>query len=650
MKLLNYIFLVGLALWLCACDDDEVKVTPALSFKEKAVTIAEDTGYVEIPLVLTTATETNTAVFVQIEEGSITGGRQGSFCICPSYVILEAGAVRGSIPLQIIDNDYPNENCSFVLRITQVTGGAVAAAENLSCQVTIADDDSKQKVSIGFDTVRLATGEDVGVLEVPVTVKGLLSDFLSFTVEATDGTAISTGEDWDYQLLTPEVKIVEGESWGVVNIAVKDGKALKEDRGFQLKITGVHGIAEGDSTVAIRPENSVCDVTIQKVIRKVMFADSVIIVGEANANGIDLGVKLTAPVDQNITVTIQAKTNSTAVEGVHYKIASKQLTINRGDVLGTTRITVMDDTVGNVNRFCDFEIVEVSGDLEIAENTASKVVFDNDDSSVGFESTDEYTLKGRKLILPIQLAGLHDKRVVLDLEAVVSGEVKELTHFMILNKKLEIAEGDSVVNAEVQIMYPAGEESFEFGVRIAKITVEGLFNKVYQEEGRQLCHIQVGGFSYTKMNMATAVVKAEASSDSPVGESGHGGVAASMIDDNPSTYWHSAWKDGDNYQDESKPYEIVLEFDREYTFGKMLMLRRPSNSDTQGATIEVSKDKLHWKTIFDFNGFPETVGNNGSSGELSPEFFYSGKYVRVIPKANTKNVASIAELYLWSVD
>ena len=93
-----------------------------------------------------------------------------------------------------------------------------------------------------------------------------------------------------------------------------------------------------------------------------------------------------------------------------------------------------------------------------------------------------------------------------------------------------------------------------------------------------------------------------------------------------------------------------MEFDREYIFFKMKMLRRPSNSDTQGATIEISQDKVHWKRLFDFTGFPVTEGSNGSSGELEPEVFYPGKYVRVIPKANSRNVASIAELYLWAID
>lgn len=650
MKLIHYFFVLALAAGLYACDDDEIRQTPALSFKEKAVTVAEDTGYVEIPLTITTATEANTVVFVQIEEGSVSGGRLGSFCTYPAYVILEAGAVRGSIPLTIIDNAYPNEDCSFDLKITQVSGGAVAAAENQVCRITIADDDSKQRVSVGFDTVRMAAGEDVGVLEVPVTVKGLLSDYLSLTVEATDGTAVSSGENWDYHLLTPEVRIVEGESWGVVDVAVRDGKALKENRTFRLNITGVKGVSEDDKTVSVRPDASVCDITIQKVVRKAMFADSVIIIGEASDKAIEFGVKLTAPVDQDITVNIQAKANSTAIENVHYTIASKQLTVKRGETLGTTQIMPIDDTLGNTDRYCDFEITGVSGNLEVVEGSVSKVVFENDDSSVGFESTEEFTLKGRKLILPIRLNGLRDKRVVLDLEAVVDGEVKELTHFMILSKKLEIAAGDSVVNAEVQLMYPAGDESFGFGVRIARISVEGLFNKVYAEGDRQLCQVRVGGVAY-KLNMADAVVKAEASSDSPVGESAHGGVAASIIDDDPSTYWHSAWTEGDTYQeDESKPYEIVLEFDQEYTFVKMKMLRRPSNSDTQGATIEISQDKVHWKRLFDFTGFPVTEGSNGSSGELEPEVFYPGKYVRVIPKANSRNVASIAELYLWAID
>ena len=42
MKIFNFLLIAYILLGLCACDDDEMTVTPTVSFKETAVTAAED--------------------------------------------------------------------------------------------------------------------------------------------------------------------------------------------------------------------------------------------------------------------------------------------------------------------------------------------------------------------------------------------------------------------------------------------------------------------------------------------------------------------------------------------------------------------------------------------------------------------------------
>lgn len=660
MKSILYFLMPILALGFYACDDDdEVKLTPVLSFKEKAVTVSEDTGRVDIPLALTAATEGVTTVWVRVDESSKTGGRDfGQFATCPSYITLEAGSVRGSIPLTIVDNDLPNEACSFDLEIHNVTGGAVPEEETMKCRITIVDEDSKQSVTVGFDTVRMEVGENVGILEIPVTVEGLLSDSLSLTVSSADGTALSSGDSPDYRLLTNEVKIMEGETWGVVSVEIIDGKAVKEDmRDFRLSITGVKGATDGDTTVSLRQDAGFCDVVIRQVVRKATFADSVVVLSEASRVPYEFGVKLTAPVDEDVTITIAAAEGATAIENEHYTIESKELTIKRGDTIATTVITPRDDRIGNADRYCDFVITGISGRMEQVAGSVSRVVFENDDSSVGFGSTSVFGLEGRKVSLPVYLNGLHDKRVVLEVEAVAEGDVKEMSHYMILSKKVEIAAGDSVTNVEVQLMYPGIEDGFGFGVRITNVSVDGLSNIVYREEGRQLCQVQtIGESSHRQLELdSTTVLSIVATSESPEGAAANGGVASSMIDGDPATYWHSAWADGDTYPAEDaefgQPGEIRLMFDKEYVFTKVKILRRADNGDAQGATIQISRDGYEWKQLLDFTGFPETEGDNGSSGLVNADIFESARYMRIIPKGRASdNVCSFAELNLWVYD
>lgn len=655
MKKLKYIWILGLAFVLGACEDKEVEVTPAVSFKEVAVSVTEGAESLNIPLELTAATSGQTVVYVAIKEGSVTGGREGTFCYLPNYVVLEKGAVRGNVKMIVVGNEYPNEDVSFELVITKVEGAAEAAGKKQSCKVTILDDDSKQKVNVGFDTVRMTVGENIGMLEVPVTVKGLLSDFLTFTVEAENGSAIGWKEgsaDWDYKLESPVVRVMEGETWGVVNVLINDGKAAKEDRDFKLKITGVKGYNDSDTTVSIRLAFSQCDIGIQKVVRQLMFADTVISVNEALNKPVSLSVQLTAPVDRDIKVTIGPKEGATAIEDVNYRIASKVLTIKKGQTMATTSLTILDDKLGNPDRYCDFEILDVSPEMELAEPTVSRLVIENDDSSLGFTKTDLFALKGQKVILPVYMAGLHDKRVVLELKPVITGGVEELNHFMLLTKKVEIAAGDSIAAVEVQIMQPE-DESFEFDIEIAKITVEGLSQEVIREEGKQLCHIAVGPLNARQLELKTMATVDYFSSDSHVGEAGVGvGTAEAMIDGQLNTYWHSAWAGGDKFQeDASKPFEIIYELDQAYLFVQAeIVLRNGRSEDCGGVSLFVSDDKKTWKPLVDILNFPKNItASQVSSGEIVCKQFEKGKFVRLLIKEGKRQrIAAVAEFRLWT--
>lgn len=624
MKILKFLFMAYILLGLCACDDDEMTVTPTVSFKETAVTVAENAETLKVPLELSAATTGTTVIYVAMKEGSEQGGREGSlFCNIPAYVVLEKGAVRGNVELTIIDNDYPNPDYSFDLEITKVEGGAVIDSKNSTCKVTITDDDSKQSVTIGFNETSFEANENAGYTEIPVLVKGLLSDYLTFTVEATDGTAVSTGDHWDYQLSTPTVKINEEESWGVVNIILNDSKATKEDRSFKLKITGIQGVSESDTTVGIRENARECEVTIRKVVREAMFADSLIVVSET-MKPFEFSVALTAPVDRDVTITFQPKEGATAIENTHYTIASKQLTIKAGETTASTTISIIDDKLGNPDRFCEFEITDVTGNVDVVQGTKSRLVIENDDSSVGFGATRIAGEKGQTVRIPIRLNGLHDKRIVVDLEASMTGVSNPIEYFLLLGKKLEIANGDSVVYAEVQLMRPNVTE-YQVNVKITAVTTEGLGVEVPLEADAANCIIRV-------LPLMTASASSEAS------VSGNEGGAEFLIDGNIETYWHSKWSS----PAAELPHWAQVDMGVEYDVNAVEMWRRGStNNDIKTCILQLSTDGLQWEDIETYS-FSEAVDKYRITTFDVPR---RARYVRYyVTESNRPPYAGIAEI------
>lgn len=626
MKILKFLFMAYILLGLCACDDDEMTVTPTVSFKETAVTVAENAETLKVPLQLSAATTGTTIVYVAIKEGSEQGGREGSlFCNVPAYVVLEKGAVRGNVELTIIDNDYPNPDYSFDLEITKIDGGAVLDSKNGTCKVTITDDDSKQSVTVGFNATTFEADENAGYTEIPVSVKGLLSDYLTFTVEAIDGTAISTGTNWDYQLSTPSVKINEEESWGVVNIVLNDSKATKEDRSFKLKITGVQGVSASDTTVGIREEVQECEVTIRKVVREAMFADSIIVVSET-MNPFEFTVALTAPVDEDVTIGFQPKAGATAIENEHYTIGSKQLTIKAGETTASTTISIIDDKLGNHNRFCEFEITDIAGNVNAVQGTKSRLIIENDDSSVGFGETQLVGEKGQTVRIPVRLNGVHDKRVVIDLDATMPGVSNPIEYFLLLSKKIEIAMGDSVVYAELQLMRP-NIAKFTVNVQITAVTTEGIGVEAPIEPNAANCQI-----------MVLPPMTASASSNASV--SGNEGGADFLIDGNIDTYWHSKWSS----PVAELPHWTQVDMGVDYYVNSVEMWRRGStNNDIKTCTLQLSTDGASWEDIETYE-FSEATDKQRITTLATPR---RARYVRYyITESNRPPYAGIAEIII----
>ncbi len=91
---------------------------------------------------------------------------------------------------------------------------------------------------------------------------------------------------------------------------------------------------------------------------------------------------------------------------------------------------------------------------------------------------------------------------------------------------------------------------------------------------------------------------AEANTQEPNGEGAGNGVAKCVLDDKPSTFWHSQWQGGTH----ALPHEVILDAKEEYTFTQIALMQRQhdSNRDTRSGEFYISSDKQNWTKVGDF--------------------------------------------------
>lgn len=630
MKILQNIGVAGMLLFgMCACNEDEINTTPAVSFKETAISVAENAKELKVPLVLTGSLQKTGWVYVAIVDGSEKGGERGINYNIPAYIGLGEDAVRGNYTLTIIDDEYPNDDRTFVIAIKDVTGGAMKGTNNQTCTITIVDDDSKKFVSVGFDSTHMDVNEDISVVEIPVSVKGLLSDSLFFDVEVENGTAVA---GVDFELLESRIKVMERESWGAVQIRIKDGEAQKEDRTFKVKITGVEGANEQDTTVAIRTNAAVCEVTIKNVVRELRFAETDVNVVEG-MKPFEFPIILTAPITQDVSFTIAVKEGGTAKEDEHFTIEQKEFVIKRGETVANALITIPNDRIGRPTRYCEFEITSLTEGVNLSETArVARLTIEDDDSSIGFGTPVYGVFSYQTGRIPIILSGVKGSRVLVNIAGKPDSRIQENVHYMIMNKALEIAEGDSVAYIQVATLCPTGFEEFNFEIEITSVKGLSLGANVVLENAAKDCNMNVvKAQEINRSNWEVAYFSTqEAVNDGPA-------VATNILDNDENTFWHTQWSGEGSFP--KGPHTIIVDMNEKTLVEEARIVYR--NPDTKAVTAFFSDDQLSWASA----GRTENPGTR--IGIIKAPAGIQGRYMKLwIEGREADGVASIKEVYV----
>lgn len=649
LKYLSMICLLALGCW--ACEEEEVRLVPYLSFGDDLIVCAENDGVIQIPLKLTRALDEDAVIAITVVEGTEQNGQKEVNYKVPAYIALAAGSVRGVCNVQIIDDQLPNEDRVFKIQIAGVSGGAVIEGGVQTCEVHMLDNDRKRNITVGFPSATLEFREDLGVIEVPVVVKGILSDSIYVNFATEDGSALA---GTDFELLDQRIKIVGGETWGIARIQVTDYKNSSiGDRSFVLRMTSVEGANPQDTTVSIRENLGACEITVKKVSRELGFTSKEILNLESVGRFM-LPIQLSAPIDRELTFTIGVGQGATAIEGEHYTIDKKQFTIPRGETMVNTYINVIDDRLGNDHRFCDFTIASMSIDgmdeeemseyVGLANDSVVRLIIKNDDASVAFKNSEVFCWMGNNVKVPISVDGLREERLMISLAVKHGQEVVENRDFIILSKEIAVNAGNKEVYLELATLVTEELQSYELEFQIINLRGLDLSNNTIIDKNAAKCTVKVMKDDVRQLDKSgwTAVCNTYSSA----------GGASDVIDDDYNTLWHSKWTTtGSDTPLPKAPDDhwIIVDMREETSLSKIEIIPQQD-----GKTITlfqmvcwISEDQETWHKIGDtgFDRFPKA----GVTIDL--DIKQSGRYLKLVPTGNPTSpyVARVAEVNLWGM-
>lgn len=154
--------------------------------------------------------------------------------------------------------------------------------------------------------------------------------------------------------------------------------------------------------------------------------------------------------------------------------------------------------------------------------------------------------------------------------------------------------------------------------------------------------------SYDIVEIANTELRAEVSSTES-GEGAGNGVAASLIDGNINSYWHSTWSSSSN---PVFPHWIILDLGSTRPFTALEMIRRHNNTagGFKGFNVEYSSDKVVWNVLQ-----KDLVFNSADSPAAFQRYSFTPvntRYIRIYmtsPYNGTQTNTHLAEVKVYEV-
>lgn len=616
------IYLFGLLLGMfafAACNDDdsegEVAAVPGDAwFADTALTALETEGVIQVKIALSKPAPKDYAIEVapSVEYDVVEGE---DYILASTKIEVKKGETEAFAEVELIDNKDTDPGRYLELRIMDAGGGNVV--EPSRCRIDIRDDESE--CAVVFPQKGITVYENEGEVVLPIRLEGKLAgQTVRFRVEQTGGSAVE-GEDFVLKNTTLEFELTATDDSTNIVLELMDDEVYTGNRAIVFEIVEAQGAILTTGTSDCRVDILDDDIMVSFVTEEFEVEES----GER----VYVPVQLTNSFSTDVTLNFAVADNSTAVEGTDFNV-EKTLVIPAGRTSAQLEVEILDREGVADDRTLVLEITgDADGVVAIGEGHACSVNILECDVTLSFAKNSfelESTDAGVSTTVSLSQALQHDVT-------------------------FSLSSSDTYVFAGEQESYtiPAGETSVAVAWTLTPPTLEYLNSwtlsvaDIYGASGNPEAEAAITLFRLNKAFWSIAYVSSEEAE-------GENGVAANLIDDNESTFWHNQWYG----VTPALPCETVVNLSGLKELTQLELVRRSGNSDTKKVEIYLTTAS-EWSEAIDW-GSPVATVDFSSSGRATIDWSTEHKtatfvLVRCVEGNNSSGqaVASLAELTLW---
>ena len=219
--------------------DDEI---PTLSIVSSTLNVSERVGTAAIELKLSAPAMDIVEVTYSTSIESGDSAQQADFTAESSASIaIVSPATTGIIAIPITNDSNSENDETFTLTLTQITGAKFSEGTTMSAKVTIVDDEQLPTLTVNSSSVNVSEGD--GSATIGLTLSAIPTNEVSVTYSTTGATASNDGTDYTVQ--TESTQTISGSTTGIISIPITNDEVKEDNEQFIVTLSGVSGASFG---------------------------------------------------------------------------------------------------------------------------------------------------------------------------------------------------------------------------------------------------------------------------------------------------------------------------------------------------------------------------------------------------------------------
>jgi hypothetical protein len=367
-------------------NDDDASPLPTVRFSTPGpITVTEgDEGRTPVQLTIALSAAATTRVKVNWETmgASATEGRD--FVDDHGTLVFAPGELTKTITLGIRGDELTEGSETFLVRLTEVTGGAQLSAFGTTVSPMIVDDEpAVPVVSVTAGPAVQEGDSGRGFATFAVNLSAASTSRIEVRYRTADGTA-KAGED--YEGARGKLVFEAGETSKTVTVRVNGDTASEMNEAFRLELSQVKGAAVisdmADSATATILNDDLPPVTVS-----IFPSHGLIHETWGGKMTVPFYVSLSRPAEEVVTVRYDAE-EGTAEEGKDFRVTGNKLVFAPGETTKTIQVEIIGDRVAEANETFDLLLKDVKG-ASFGAVTVSHVTIDNAEAPVAPLASDQ---------------------------------------------------------------------------------------------------------------------------------------------------------------------------------------------------------------------------------------------------------------------